>query len=97
MIKKLLTNEIAYLIGHAPSADELASAMEYLNDALNDKSTVESVSFELLNWKHDCMHKCDGCGEYFLELPATCDHFDAMGMKFCSDKCATDWYIENVK
>ena len=68
ILKTILINEIRYLIGHNPSADELKSAIDFLEDQLynEEKATLAMVELLLREWRDNELVECAGCGDYFL-------------------------------
>jgi hypothetical protein len=89
-LKTILTNEIKDVLGHEPSKIEFKSAMDYIEDNIDDKSALVDVEISLRNWKDDCLICCEVCGEYFLPEFME-EHFIGQGwQKVCSGECANE-------
>lgn len=66
MLKQLIINELAYMLGHNPSVSELKSAFDYVREAWDIKLDLSAFGCLLLDWRADSCIKCTGCDEYFL-------------------------------
>lgn len=65
-VKNILVNDIKDLLGHEPSKAEFKSALEYLDNYIEDTTMLVDVETILRDWRNDCCKRCKQCDEYFL-------------------------------
>lgn len=66
MIKTLISNELANILGHQPSSTEFASALAYITKYVESDHKLVDVELLFRDWRDECCTKCDCCCEYFL-------------------------------
>ena len=89
-MNQILTNEIAKLLGRQPNADELQSAIQYLDGCADDLTTADDIAGLLHDWRDNCLERCTSCGQYHLPDEMFMD--EDSGKLFCNEACAYDWH-----